>query len=57
MMKVNGTHVHEVYEKIKVLDYFLAAARGPWTPIFLTHLVILCFVRRCSKQNTVARLN
>jgi len=28
MMKVNETHIHVVYEKIKVLHYFRFAAEG-----------------------------
>jgi len=28
MMKVNGTHVHAVYEKTEVLHYFRCAAEG-----------------------------
>jgi len=28
MMKVNQTHVHAVYEKIKVLHYYRFAAKG-----------------------------
>jgi len=27
-IKVNGTHVHAVYEKIEVLSYFMFAAEG-----------------------------
>ena len=30
--------------------------RGPFPTTFLAFLVILCFGRRCRKQNTVARL-
>jgi len=30
--------------------------KGPWTPKFLEHIIILCFKRRFSKQNSVIRL-
>jgi len=44
----------------RTLVPFMAVAtvgpRSPWFHKFLVYLVILCFDRRCPKQNTVARL-
>jgi len=38
------------------VDICLVNSGGPWSPKFLAYPVILCFEKRCSKQNAVARL-
>jgi len=42
--------------KILIIGVARRGQRRPWLQNILTRLVILCFEKRCPKQNTVARL-